>query len=237
MSGGDDPFGRDDDEQTDAFGRPLDQRGEERTVGGFLPPTEAAPGPPPAPAQPPEAGGFLPPTDRPPERDAWWAEPAPPVTGGGYAPAAPGAPKDAAEWVERAGAALIDGLIRFAVVLMVGVAVALATSGDETAITIALLVTGWGVMPFYAPLLMARWDGQTVGHRAVNTRIVRQDGSRLSGGGAVVREVLVKHLLFDLAGAFVTVGVAGLINYLWPLWDERNEALHDKMCNTRVVKV
>jgi uncharacterized RDD family membrane protein YckC len=27
-----------------------------------------------------------------------------------------------------------------------------------------------------------------------------------------------------------------LLSYLWPLWDSRNQTLHDKMANTIVVK-
>ncbi len=38
-------------------------------------------------------------------------------------------------------------------------------------------------------------------------------------------------------GGLFTILILPLLNYLWPLWDKKNEALHDKMCSTRVVKV
>ena len=223
-----------DDEKYDAFGRPVERDDEE---GGAEPESGAT-------------GGFLPPTEQPPEREAWWAEPAPPASapGGpsGWAPPASAPPVQGtfpadpagrpAEWLERVGAAVIDGLVRLAIAFVLIFIVALATSGDQDVTTIAVLVAMWGLLPFYAPILMARWDGQTIGHRAVGTRIVNSDGSSISGRRSVVREVLVKHLLIDLGGGVLTLGIFSLVNYLWPLWDDKNEALHDKMCSTRVVK-
>jgi uncharacterized RDD family membrane protein YckC len=34
----------------------------------------------------------------------------------------------------------------------------------------------------------------------------------------------------------IIAGLAGLLNYLWPLWDKGNQALHDKFAGTNVVK-
>ena len=53
-------------------------------------------------------------------------------------------------------------------------------------------------------------------------------------GFAMLREVAVKALLFGIAGSF-TFGLAQLIDFLWPLWDEENRALHDFIVNTRTV--
>ena len=60
------------------------------------------------------------------------------------------------------------------------------------------------------------------------------DGSRMSGGRGFVREALVKGLLIEGVGIF-TFYVLPLVNYLFPVWDRNNEALHDKLCKTRVV--
>ena len=46
----------------------------------------------------------------------------------------------------------------------------------------------------------------------------------------------VKAILFDNVLAWLTFAIAPLLNYLWALWDDRNEALHDKLCGTRVVE-
>ena len=41
--------------------------------------------------------------------------------------------------------------------------------------------------------------------------------------------------LVPLIGTFA--GIAALIDYLWPLWDTRHQALHDKVADTYVVRV
>jgi hypothetical protein len=35
----------------------------------------------------------------------------------------------------------------------------------------------------------------------------------------------------------MTIGIAQLVDVLWPLWDEENRALHDFIVNTRTVRV
>ena len=52
-------------------------------------------------------------------------------------------------------------------------------------------------------------------------------------GFAVLREVVIKGLLFGIVGS-ITGGIAPLLDVLWPLWDEENRALHDFVVDTRV---
>jgi uncharacterized RDD family membrane protein YckC len=86
----------------------------------------------------------------------------------------------------------------------------------------------------YAPALMARTNGRTLGRMATGIRVVRANGEPIDFGFAMLREVAVKWLLFGVAGS-VTFGLANLIDYLWPLWDEENRALHDFVVNTRTI--
>jgi len=88
---------------------------------------------------------------------------------------------------------------------------------------------------FYAPVLMARTNGKTLGRMAVGIRVVRASGERVTFGYAMLREVAVKVLLFGFAGS-LTFGIVNLADALWPLWDEENRALHDFVVNSRVVK-
>jgi len=198
-----------------------------------------------------DSGGWLPPAGEPAEHDPTgrpWERPA------GATPQAPayaswpGSEQTAlpaagvsglavAGYGSRAGAAAIDFLIRAAiaivVVLIFGGAAA-AAGGDFTiGINIGSLlatVIGW----VYATVMIAQYNGQTVGHKVTSSRIVHADGSALSAGQAFVREGLVKGILFDFLGALLLF-IPTLLNYLWPLWDKDNEALHDKICSTRVV--
>ena len=32
-------------------------------------------------------------------------------------------------------------------------------------------------------------------------------------------------------------GIYSLLNYLWPIWDDKNQALHDKLAKTNVVRI
>ena len=148
-----------------------------------------------------------------------------------------------AGWGRRAGAQIIDGiiitigaLILFAVLAALGLTV--DTDGGAAAFVVAAIVS---VLVFsvvallYAPLLMARTDGQTLGRMAMNIRVIRAGGERMTFGFALLREVLVKSLLVGVL-ASATFGLAWLLDILWPLWDEENRALHDFVVNTRVIR-
>jgi uncharacterized RDD family membrane protein YckC len=106
----------------------------------------------------------------------------------------------------------------------------------DTLILILLFFTiiGWIFIP---SLVMARKgdkNGMTWGKQAVGIRVIRSDGKDYSFGDAFVREFLVKILLFSFIGGFFFL--PPWIDLLWPLWDERNQTLHDKMVDSYVVK-
>jgi uncharacterized RDD family membrane protein YckC len=106
-------------------------------------------------------------------------------------------------------------------------------AAGEVGLVLGLVVGGIASLA-YAPIMLARTNGQTVGHRVVDTRIVYVNGQPMTGGRGFVREILVKAILFDGIGGLIWIPT--LLNYLWPLWDDNNEALHDKVCGTRVVQ-
>jgi len=150
-----------------------------------------------------------------------------------------------AGWWSRVGASILDGLIAlgFLIIPVIIVAVLVsngsdsgnttisATRGIDTLFTVAFIL-------IYYPLTTRRsgaHNGQTWGKQALGIRVVRIDGQPFTGGNAVVREFVVKYLLFGWV-AIVTCYIATLLNYLWPLWDEKNQALHDKIVNTLVVR-
>jgi uncharacterized RDD family membrane protein YckC len=75
----------------------------------------------------------------------------------------------------------------------------------------------------------------TVGKHAVGLAVRRIDGSRVSFGRALLREVVARQLLFGTAGAFIG-GLPQLLDLLFPLWDDRRQSLHDKVAGTIVVR-
>jgi uncharacterized RDD family membrane protein YckC len=70
---------------------------------------------------------------------------------------------------------------------------------------------------------------------AMGIRVVRANGQPMTFAWAMLREVVVKALLFGIAGS-LTFGLASLLDVLWPLWDEENRALHDFVVDTRTVR-
>jgi uncharacterized RDD family membrane protein YckC len=117
------------------------------------------------------------------------------------------------------------------------------TGGDESDAGVIAAVVGLFlifvaiaiVALLYAPLMMARTNGKTLGRMAVGNRVIRANGQPMTFGWAMLREVAVKALLFGVAGS-VTFGLANLADVLWPLWDDENRALHDFIVDTRTIK-
>jgi uncharacterized RDD family membrane protein YckC len=189
-------------------------------------------------------------TDAPPHESGLpgYTSAPPPGAGGPVAPAF-GQPTTfggqfvLAGWWSRVWAYLIDGLIvgvgaliLFLPIVAAGLTVdtdagwaALAAAGFVWLLCLAVAAL------LYAPAMMARTNGRTLGRMATNIRVVRASGEPISFGFAVLREVVVKWFLFGVAGA-ITGGIAQLLDVLWPLWDEQNRCVHDFAVDTRVVR-
>jgi uncharacterized RDD family membrane protein YckC len=196
--------------------------------------------------------GGQPSTDPPPHESGLpgYTSPAPPGAGGPVAPAGQAQASVLgryvlASWLSRVGAQLIDSLIigvgALVLFLPIGAAAGAGFAADSDA-GIAAAILGlilWVlcvalVALLYAPTMMARTNGKTLGRMVTNIRVVRTSGEPITFGFAMLREVVVKSLGFGIAGSF-TFGLAPLVDYLWPLWDEENRCLHDFIVNTRVV--
>jgi len=200
--------------------------------------------------------GGQPSTDPPPHESGLpgYSSPAPPGAGGVGGPVSPAGQAQAsvmgrfvlASWLSRVGAQLIDGIIigvgALVLFLPIGAAAGAGFAADSDA-GLAAAILGlilWVlcvalVALLYAPTMMARTNGKTLGRMVTNIRVVRTSGEPITFGFAMLREVVVKSLGFGIAGSF-TFGLAPIVDSLWPLWDEENRALHDFIVNTRVVQ-
>jgi uncharacterized RDD family membrane protein YckC len=149
--------------------------------------------------------------------------------------------KQLASWGSRVGATLLDWLILLIpVTLLIVLVVVVALSSDVGGIVTAILSSLLYLVAvlFYAPLLMGRQgahNGQTWGKQIVGIRVVRDSGQQVDIGFAFLREFVVKGLLFGFVGSFF-FSIPTLIDYLWPLWDDQNRALHDMVVSTHVVR-
>jgi uncharacterized RDD family membrane protein YckC len=148
-----------------------------------------------------------------------------------------------AGWGSRVGATLLDAVVLLVLALVLiapGAVLTVATDGG--ALGILLLVVGvlvfFVVSLLYASLFMQRdgeRNGQTLGKQWVGIRVVRVDGQPFGWGGALLRELAIKQLLFGVVGGFF-LSIPTLLDWLWPLWDDENRALHDMVASTRVVR-
>jgi uncharacterized RDD family membrane protein YckC len=75
--------------------------------------------------------------------------------------------------------------------------------------------------------------GQTLGKRALGTRVVSAyDRSKISGGTAAGRAAVYALIpVVPLIGS-----IFSLLNTLWLTWDRRRQCLHDKAARTIVIK-
>lgn len=236
------PMDDPDKAQSPAPGGPFGPGSPGYGPGGEPPKPETPAGPQsPAPAPPPPPG---PETPAPPPQAPSYGGPVPP--GGWDQPAVADKPPvplqgALAGWGARFGATVIDGLILLVpTVLLVAFVVAVALSSDVGGVVVGIIsfLVFLVVALLYAPVLMMRQgehNGQTFGKQVVGIRVVRDSGQPFDFGSAALREIVLKGLALGIAGSVIPL-IPYLVNYLWPLWDDQNRALHDMVVSTHVVR-
>jgi uncharacterized RDD family membrane protein YckC len=141
-----------------------------------------------------------------------------------------------AGWWHRVGATFFDNLVLFIpeyAAFLLGDAVA-----NESVGVLLLII----VQACYLILLLARPSGQTVGNRIVGTRVRdAQTGQPITRQQSVRRWVLFG---FYEAAQFVGAGnalsyvvlLAMLVDFLYPLMNEKKQTWHDRFAGTVVVR-
>jgi uncharacterized RDD family membrane protein YckC len=174
--------------------------------------------------------------------------PPPPGQQGGYQYAQPayGLPLASpyASWGARLGGWLIDAVIFAVINGIIGAAFRRSNAGaihftmttnngtvvhhDRFSFLALGIVAVLGIA--YSTLLCGSARGQTVGMMAVGARAVRADGHAALGyGPALGRAVLELVFRFTV--------IVWIIDMLFPLWDSRNQTLHDKAAGSVVIRV
>lgn len=139
-----------------------------------------------------------------------------------------------AEWGTRAIALLIDWGIALGIFLA---GLLLAVIGGAIADALGVLLS---VLAYVASIGFSIWNlcirqgatGQSIGKERQGIELVKDETGRPVGGGMA----FVRYLLANVLSG-VTCGVYGLLDYLWPLWDEDNKRLTDKIVTMSVVVV
>jgi uncharacterized RDD family membrane protein YckC len=127
---------------------------------------------------------------------------------------------------------------RLLAVILDGIIVSIPANIFAAALGASFAITGGGIhyrsggsglqtvlFIVYEALLIAYWNGQTIGKKAVGIRVVARGGQPVSIGMAFVR-----CLMKIVSGAVLCLG------YLWMLWDPNKQTWHDKVADTYVVK-
>lgn len=139
-----------------------------------------------------------------------------------------------ASWISRVLAYLVDGLIA-GIPAMVLAFIATFVGGSSDA-TDSAVFTGAGVsilvLAAVVSLAISIWNygfkqgttGQTVGKGVMDITVVTDDGQYLGVGMSILRTILMSVL-----------GSLCFLNYLWPLFDDRNRAWHDMIVNSLVL--
>jgi uncharacterized RDD family membrane protein YckC len=87
------------------------------------------------------------------------------------------------------------------------------------------LGVGFGWSAVYFTAFLALWRGQTPGKRAARVRVLRLDGKPLGW-----------WISFERFGGYAASFSVGLIGFVQILWDRNRQGLHDKACETVVVR-
>jgi len=131
-------------------------------------------------------------------------------------------------WI-RFGAALLDGIILF----VAGVVVQLVFAPMIQRGRVDLMMMALGIEYLIQMAIGATYEGlfvsrmgATPGKMALDLKVVRPDGGPVSLGRAVGRYF-----------AKIVSGIILMIGYIMAGFDSEKRALHDMMCDTRVIRV
>ena len=138
-------------------------------------------------------------------------------------------------WGRRAGAYIVDSLVILVPVVIVGFLIGAAvglSSDDEDSALGSATVAGYliGIVgPFVYFTYFHGSTGQTPAKRWLGIRVVGDSTGEPIGYG----RAFGRYGITFVFGVFI---IPLLLDYLWPLWDEKNQALHDKVVGSIVVK-
>ena len=133
-----------------------------------------------------------------------------------------------ASWPARALGAIADGVVIGLVTYLIAKSASLEPPAGVRHLNSYYFVD-LGVSFIYSFTLIAGW-GRTFGMRFVGIYAVDATDGRtpIEPYKAAVRSLV--------AGVFTVIPLAAIVDLLWPLWDPRNQTIHDKAAGTLVLR-
>ena len=130
----------------------------------------------------------------------------------------------------RFGAVFLDGIILLVVNMLVGLVAGLtfvqaagAQPSDRIGVQIILFFINMTIAVGYETLMIGKY-GATLGKMAAKVRVVTAEGGKVSYARALGR-----YFSKFLSAMICAIG------YIMAAFDEEKRALHDRICNTRVI--
>jgi uncharacterized RDD family membrane protein YckC len=150
-----------------------------------------------------------------------------------------------AEWIDRVLAALIDGALTAAVMIVLFfifgalTAASAGVGGDDNPLPGGILCLGMIVtflsvfgLGIFNKIYLVSKRGSSIGQGIMNLRVVDATGNIPPMGTLLIRLLVQVGMSFV---PFISIFLV-LADLLWPLWDEKKQTLHDKAAGTFVVK-
>jgi uncharacterized RDD family membrane protein YckC len=175
-------------------------------------------------------GQFVPPPSTPiPPSPAPYAPLAPPLAAGGYA-----------SWADRVIGYLIDSLFVAGAMLLLyavlggffGALAALGGSSSSAAggmccLMIVMFPVATLLVGLYNRVYLVSQRGYSIGQGVMKLKVIDANGQLLTQANALIR------LLAQVALGFIPF--VGMLDLLWPLWDDNRQTLHDKAIGSFVI--
>jgi uncharacterized RDD family membrane protein YckC len=128
-------------------------------------------------------------------------------------------------WWRRGGALVIDNVL-----LLVPAIASFGLMPVSEGLGVGLFAFFYLVFPFfYFTYCHGKW-GRTIGKRGLGIRVRHADRDERIGYGSSFGR-------FAMVFVFGLFGIPLILDYLFPLWDSRNQTLHDKVASSIVVRV
>jgi uncharacterized RDD family membrane protein YckC len=130
-------------------------------------------------------------------------------------------------WI-RVVAQFIDGVIMWFVNMATNALLGLANDGSSSVsmiIGFMMVFLNFGLGAAYEVWFLGKF-GATPGKMALGLKVIRPDGEKIT-----YLRALARHLAEILSGLILCIG------YIMVAFDEEKRALHDRICDTRVIKV
>lgn len=145
---------------------------------------------------------------------------------------------DYANWGQRVAAFLIDAAVLIPFIVGAVAAFVAAEEADANSVEAdsplwivgAVLFFLFFVVAFVNSVIVHGMTGQTVGKRVMKTMLVEETSGKPAGVGRVFGRGLIAVIAGNL-----TANIFTIVDRLWPLWDDKNQRIADKVTSTVVI--